>query len=83
MEAPFKAFGGGPAALIVTEGFLRWSPLPEAVLVGGLPLSMFGPPTAGTAGGIATLLFTGELLSFLFSWAEPTAGAVGLEEAGD
>ena len=82
-EVPFGVFCGGPAALMVTEGVRRWSPLPEVVLVGVLPLSVFGPPTAGTAGGIATLPFTGELFSFLFSWADPTAGAVGLEEAED
>ena len=57
---------GAPAALMVTEGFRMWSPFPEAVVAGVLPLIVFGPPTAGTAGGIATMPFTGELVSFLF-----------------
>lgn len=52
-----------PAALIVTEGFRLWSPTPEVELAGVLPLT--SAPTAGVAGGIVGLPFTGELLSSL------------------
>lgn len=54
-----------PAALIVTEGLRLWSPTPELELVGVLPLTIADAPTVGTAGGIATLPFTGELVSGL------------------
>lgn len=59
-----------PAALIVTEGFRLWSPTPEVELVGVLPLT--NAPTAGVAGGIAALPFTGELLSDLPCCEVPT-----------
>lgn len=76
METPLGMFGGAPAVLMVTEDFRMWSPLPGVELVGVLPLTMVGPPTAGTARGIATLPFTGGLLSFLFRGIDPTADEV-------
>ena len=47
-----------------------------------LPLTKAGFPTAGTAGGIATLPFTGELVSFLFCCADPAVGGVDPDDAG-
>ena len=82
MEAPFGILGGAPAALMVTEGFRMWSPFPDVEPIGVLPLTMPGPPTAGTAGGIATLAFTGELVSFLVCGADPTAGVVEPDDVG-
>ena len=63
--APFGRYPEAPAALIVTELFRLWSPIPDVELVGVLPLTMVGEPTVGMAGGIAILPFTGELVSSL------------------
>lgn len=67
---------------MVTEGFRMWSPFPEAEVAGVPPLRVFGPPTAGTAGGIATLPFTGELVSCLVWGADPAASVVEPDGAG-
>ena len=70
-----------PAALIVTEGLRLWSPTPDVELVGVLPLA--SGPTAGVAGGIAILPFTGELISGLPYWDVPVVtGEAVLPEAG-
>lgn len=65
---------------MVTEGFRVCSPLPDVELVDVLPFTIFGPPTAGTAGGIATLPFMRALVSFLFCWDDPAAGVVEADD---
>jgi len=77
-----------PAALIVTEdGFLLWSPWTGAPFIMLPLLAMAGAPTAGTAGGIAFLPFTGEIevgLPCCTGAAPPTAtGGVLDAIAGD
>ena len=75
---PLGIYPEAPAALIVTEGLRLWSPTPELELVGVFPLSIADVPTVGTAGGIGTLPFTGELVSGLPCCADIwTAGADG------
>lgn len=75
---PFGMYPDAPVALMVTEGFRECSPNPEVELVGVLPLIVVDVFTAGTAGGIATLPFTGEVVSGL-PCCEPAATAVGVE----
>ena len=84
---PLGIYPDAPAALIVTEGLRLWSPTPELELVGVFPLTIAdAPPTAGTAGGMATLPFTGELASGLpfcaGIWAAGADGA-GVPDADD
>ena len=74
IEAPFCAYWVGPEALMVTEGLRPKSPDPEVELVGVLPFTIVGVPTAGTAGGIATLPFTGELVPDFPCWCAGEAG---------
>ena len=78
---PFGMYPEAPAALIVTDGLRLWSPSPEVELVGVLPLTIVGAPTAGTAGGITTLPFTGELVSGLpcCTSVEPPDATCGVE----
>ena len=73
---PFGMYPDAPAALMVTEGFRACSPGPEIELVGVLPLTVGDVFTAGTAGGIAILPFTGEVVSCLLC-CEPPATAAG------
>lgn len=58
---------------MVTDGFRLCSPGPEVALVGVFPLTIVVVFTDGTAGGIATLPFTGEEMSDL-PCCEPFAG---------
>jgi len=67
-----------PAALMVTEGFRLCSPGPEVELVGVLPLTIVDVFNAGTAGGIVTLPFTGEVTSGL-PCCEPLTPAEAVE----
>ena len=81
-EAPFWAYCGGPEALMVTDGFRPRSPCPAMELVGVLPLTSVCVPTAGTAGGIATLPFIGEFLSDFPYCVEDADGGFAPAEPG-
>ena len=83
VAAPFGMYAETPAALIVTEGLRLWSPRPDVELVGVLPFTMVGEPTAGTAGGMAILPFTGELVSSLPCCAEFAPDIPGVSDADD
>ena len=63
---------------MVTEGFLPCSPGPAVELVGVLPLTIVDVFTAGTAGGMVILPFTGEVMSGLPCW-EPLATPEDIE----
>jgi hypothetical protein len=54
---PLAVWPLAPAALMVTEGLRPWSPC-EIELIAWLPLTIVGPPNAGTAGGMAPLPVT-------------------------
>ena len=57
--------------------------MPDVALVGVFPLTMVGEPTAGTAGGMATLPFTGELVSSFTCCPSAAADALVLPGAED
>lgn len=67
---------------MVTDGFRARSLGPDVELVGVLPFTMVGVPTAGTAGGIATLPFAEAVVSNFPCCAGAAKGVLDPDVAG-